>query len=408
MYFFDGCMALWDVIEGFSSVDDQSNCFKTDVLQFLQSKKSLKATGATSSILMPSNSILTEVKCCTQSLMISFCHRHEGFVEPISKGDLQFTCSASLVDDSLVWLDLRFSRLVIFSSHDSVLAKCASTSCSMSVLCICFSKSIDNMNELSLCLSSLDIWLHLSEWTEIVNFLNHLYLPSEKIPMDAASECLSVDTGISIKEAEVKVDSRFHDSESTSMPFTIQESENAVLLIIRSENVCITFHIPIWTSEEPRVELQHAKRQNLTTLSVPSDILEEKDAEFLTVSVEVNGFELVLGSRDIQLKSNMERLSSVMTFVVNGSHTSLPLLDIVQVHMDAVLSKSDTGNTTVNMELICDHLDVWLSHPAFYLWGALKFDGPKSESSQNSTGSISFKFQVRKVSVLLTDGKVRC
>ncbi|XP_024632124.1 uncharacterized protein [Medicago truncatula] len=405
IYFFDGCMALWDVIEGFSSIDDQSNCFKTDVLQFLQSKRSLKATGATSSTLMPSNSILTEVKCCTQSLMISFCHRHEGFVEPISKSDLQFTCSASLVDDSLVWLDLRFSRLVIFSSHDSVLAKCASTSCSMFVLGICFSKSIDNMNELSLCLSSLDIWLHLSEWTEIVNFLNHLYLPSEKTPINAASEHLSVDTGISIKEAEVKDDSSFHDSESTSIPFTIQDNENAVLLIIRSENVRITFHIPIWTSEEPHVELQHAKRQNLTTLSVPSDILEEKDAEFLTVSIEVNGFELVLRNRDIQLKSNIERLSSVMTFVVNGSHTSLPLLDIVQVHMDAVLSKSDTGNTTVNMELICDHSDVWLSHPAFYLCGALKFDGPKSESSQNSTGSISFKFQLRKVSVLLTDGK---
>ncbi|CAJ2666738.1 unnamed protein product [Trifolium pratense] len=404
-YFFDGCMAIWDVIEGFSSIGDQSNCFKTDVLQFLHSKKSLKATAATSSTVMPSTIILTEVVCCTQSLMISFCHRHEGFVEAISKVDLQFICSASLVDDSLVWLDLRFSRLVICSSHDSVLATCTSTSSSTFVLSICFSKSIDNMDELSLCLPSLDIWLHLSEWTEIVSFLNHLCLLLEKTPVDAATEHLSVDTSIYIKEAGVKDDSGFLDSESTSMPFTTQETENAVLLVIRSEKICITFNIPIWTSEEPYMELQHAKSRSLTTLSVSSDIVEEKDAEFLTVSVQVNGFELVIGSRDIQLKSNMERLSSVIIFVVNGSHTSLPLLDIIQVQVDAVVSKSDTGNTTFKVELVCDHSDVWLSHPVFYLWGALKFDVPKSESSQYSTGSISFKFQIRKVSVLLTDGK---
>jgi hypothetical protein len=259
------------------------------------------------------------------------------------------------------------------------------------------------MDELSLCLPSLDIWLHLSEWTEIVSFLNHLYLPFEKTPVHAATEHLSVDTGISIKD-----DSSYLDIESTSIPLTAQETENAVLLVIRSENISITFNIPIWTSEEPYVELQHAKSRSLTTLNGSSDIVEEKDAEFLTVSVQVNGFELVIGSRDIQLKSNMERLSSVIIFVVNGSHTSLPLLDIIQVHVDALVSKSDTGNTTVKLELICDHSDVWLSHPVFYLWGALKFDVPKSESSQYSTGSISFKFQIRKVSVLLTDGKVRC
>ncbi|XP_058779187.1 uncharacterized protein LOC131653133 isoform X2 [Vicia villosa] len=404
-YFFYGCMAILDVIEGFSSVGDQSKCFKTDVLQFLHSKRSLKETGTALSTLTPSTITLTEVKCCTQSLMISFCHRHDGVVESISKGDFKFTCSASLVDDSLVSLDLRFSRLVIYSSHDSVLAKCASTSSSMFVLCICFSMSIDNRNELNLCLSSLDIWLHLSEWTEIVNFLNHLYLPLEKTSMDPASEHLSVDTGTSIKEAELKDESSFLGSGSTSIPFTSQETENAVLLIIRSENVCITFHIPIWTSEEPNVELHRAESRNLTTLNVSSDFVEEKDAEFLTVSVSVNGFELVIRSRDIQLKSNMERMSSAIIFVVNGSHTSLPLLDIIQVHVDAVLCKSHTGNTTVTVELICDQSDIWLSHPAFYLWGALKFDVPKSESSQYSTGSISFKFQMRKVSVLLTDGK---
>nr|XP_027186042.1 uncharacterized protein LOC101509905 isoform X3 [Cicer arietinum] len=404
-HFFDGCMAIRDVIEEFSSVEDQFKCFKSDVVQFLHSKRSLKSSGATSSTPMASAIISTEVKCCTQSLSINLCHKHEGFEKPISKCDLKFICSASLVDDSLVWLDLQFSTLVFYSSYGSVLAKCASTRESTFVLCICFSISIDHINELSLCLPSLDIWLHLSEWTQIVNFLNHLCLPLDKSPMHAASESLSVDTGISAKKAEAEDESSFLDSESTSIPFTTQETENAVLMIIKSENVCITFHIPIWTSEEPYVELQRAESLNLTTLSLSSDIVEEKDAEFLTVSVKVKDIELVISGRDIQLKSNMERLSSVIVFVANANHTSLPLLDIIQVHVDVVFSRSQIDNSTLKVELICDHSDLWLSHPAFHLWGALKFDVPKSGSAQYSMGDISFKFQMRKVSVLITDGK---
>lgn len=393
-------MAIQDVIEEFSSVDEQSKCFKSDVLQFLNSKRSLKATRELST------AILTEVKCCTQSLLISFCHRDNDFVELISKGDLQFICSASLINDSLETLDLGFSTLVFCSPRDSVLAKCTSRSFSTVVLGIRFSKSDDHMNELSLCLSSLDIWLHLSEWTEVVKFLNCLYLRLEKFPMDAASETLSVETAISVQEAAVKNASCFLDTESTSVPCMTQDIENSVLMIIRSENVCITFHIPIWTSEKPYMEFQHAECLKPATLSVSSDIVVQKDAEFLTISIKVNDVELVTRGMDIQLKANMDRLSSVIMLVANESHTSWPLLDIIQVHLDAVLSKSLTNNIELKVEVICDHSDVWLSHPAFHLWSAVKFEVPKSGSSQYSTRGISFKFQMRKVSILLPDEKV--
>lgn len=327
-------------------------------------------------------------------------------MELIAKGDLQFICSSSIINDSLVWLDLGFSTLVFYSPHDSVLAKFSSTSFSTLVLGICFSKSIDQMNELSLCLSTVDIWLHLSEWTVVVEFFNHFYLNLEKTPVDAASTSLSGDTANSVKEIPVKDASCFLDSESTSAGFTTQEILNAVLMIIRSENVCITFHIPVWVGEEPCGEFQHVESLMVTPLSVSSDIVEEKDAEFLTVSVNMTCFELVITSRDIQLKSNMERLSSVIILLANGRQMSWPLLDIIQVHANAVLCKNHTNSIELKVEIICDHCDVWLSHPTFHLWGALKFDVPKSGSSQYSTSGISFKFQTRKVSILLTDGKV--
>lgn len=399
-------MAILDTIEEFSSVDDQSKCFKSDVLQFLHSKRSLKAKGAISPSLVASTLILTEVKCHTQHLLISFCHRREDSVELIAKGDLQFVCSASLINDSLLCLDLDFTTLAFYSPEDSMLAKCTSPSSSTLVLGISFSKSFDSKNELDLCVPSLDIWLQLSEWAEVAKFLNHFCLHLEKtVPWDSASRSLSFNAADSVKTAPGDASS-FLDSETTSANFTSHEMENVVLLIIRSENICIEFHIPVWVSEEPCVEFTHAEGLKVTPLSVSSDIVAEKDTKFLTVSFNTNGFELLISSRDIHLKSNMEKLSSVIMTVENGRHTSWPLFDIIQVHVEAVLCRNRTNTIEHKVEIICDHSDVWLSHPAFQLWGALKFDIPKAGYSQHSSSGIDFKFQMRKVSILLTDGKV--
>nr|KYP76317.1 Putative vacuolar protein sorting-associated protein 13A [Cajanus cajan] len=403
-HFFDGCMAIWDVIGEFSSVEDQSKCFKSDVLQFLHSKRSLEATRAISPTLMASTIISTEVKCCAQSLFINFCHRKEDFVELTTKCDLRFICSASLINDSLVRLDLGFSTLVFYSPHDVILVKCSSTSFPMSVLSISFSQSIDGKNELGLCLSSLDIWLHLAEWTEVVKFLNHFRVHSERTPVNAITNSLSVNASNPVKKSTVQHISSFLDSEGTSATFSSQEIENDVLMIVRSETVCITFHVPVLAGEEPCAEFLHSEGLNVTPLSVSSDIAEEKDAKVLIVSFNLNDFKLVIRSRDVQLMSKMEKLSSVIMIVENGRHTSWPLVDVIEVHVDAVLCKNHTNTIELNVDIICDNSNVWISHPAFHLWGAVKFDVPESGSSQYSIGGVTFKFRMRKVSILLTDG----
>ncbi|KAK7274520.1 hypothetical protein RIF29_15613 [Crotalaria pallida] len=403
-YFFYGCNAILNIFEEFSSVDDQSKCFKSDVMQFLHSKRSLKANGTISSTVLASSVILTEVKCWTHSLLISFNHRKGDSVESIIKGDVQFICSASLLNDSLVWLDLGFTTLVFYSSNDSVLAKCTSTSSSASVLGISFSKSRDSENELNLCLSSLDIWLHLSEWGEVAKFFNHFCEHLQKtVPMDSVSRSLSFNAAESVKTA-VGDASTFLDSGTSSADSMSHEMENVFLLITRSENICIAFHIPVWVSEEPCVEFQHSDGLNVTPLSVSADIVEENNTKFPTVSFSLNGFELLI-SGDTQLKSNIEKLSSVIMTVENGRHTSWPLFDMIQMHVEAVLCKNRTSAVEHKVEIICDHSDVWLSHPAFYLWSAVKIDIPKAEYSQHSSSDIDFKFQMRKVSILLTDGK---
>ncbi|XLS59714.1 hypothetical protein HN51_009469 [Arachis hypogaea] len=404
--FLDGCLALLDVIDEFSTVEDKSKCFQSDLLQFLDLKRSLKATGAISTTPGASMMILTEIKCHTQSLLISFCHKKEDSVELIAKGDFQFICSASLVNDSLVSIDVGFSTLVLYSPHDSMLAKFSSAPCSTLVLEISFSKSLDSQNEVSLSLSSLDVWLHLCEWTEVLKFLNHLSVSLDKnVSTDATPKSLSFNAADSVKMTARCDASNFLDSDINSLQFTSQEAENVVLMIVKSNLISISFHIPVWVSEEPCLEFQLSEGLKVTPLSASSDLVEEKDTKFLTVTLNMNGFEFFMSSRDFHLKSNMEKLSCVIMTLENGRYTSSPLCDIFQVHVEAVLCKNPTNTTESRVEIICDHSDVWLSHPAFYLWGAIKFDIPKSGSSQYSASGIAFKFNMRKVSILLTDGK---
>ncbi|CAJ1948624.1 unnamed protein product [Sphenostylis stenocarpa] len=286
------------------------------------------------------STILTKVKCCTESLVISFCERKEDYVELIAKGDLGFICSACIINESLVYLDLRFSTLVFYSPHDSVLAKCNPSSFSISVLPVSFSQSIDGRNEVSICPSSFDIWLHLAEWTKVVKFLNNFHVHSEKAPEKSMTNSLSMNA-----------------SESTSVPYTSQEIKDD-LLIIKSENVCITFHIPVWIGEEACVELQHAEGLNVTPSSVSSDIVEFKDAKFLTVSFNMNGFELIIRSMGIQLKSMIDKLSGVILIVENGRHKSMPLFDVIEVDVYVVLCKNHTNAIKLNVEILCDNSHV--------------------------------------------------
>ncbi|KAF7824639.1 putative vacuolar protein sorting-associated protein 13A isoform A [Senna tora] len=373
-YISDGCAALLDVIDQFSSVGDQSGYFKSDVPQFLHLKRSSKEIVTVSS--MSSTMIYTEVNCRTQSLLINFCHTEEDSVELISKADVQFNCSASLINDSLVGLNLGFSSLELYSLHDSlVLAKCTSTCSSALVLDVSLRKSIEGENEVHICLPSLNIWLHISEWIEVVNFLNQF--------------CI------------------LH-SEGTSAHFASEEIKDTVFLNLKSNMVGVAVHIPVLFSEEPCHELQLAEHLMFKPSSVSGDIADGRNSKFLSVSFHMNHFELLVSSSGIQLESKIDKLSSTVVIAENRRCTSWPLFEIIQVNIKVAHCTNLTNTEELKLDILCDHSDVWLSHPVFYFCSAVKFNDPEAGSSQFSSFGISFKFQLRKVSFLLTDGRWSC
>ncbi|KAI4331783.1 hypothetical protein L6164_016738 [Bauhinia variegata] len=401
--FFDGCAALLDIIDQFSSVDDQSKCFKSDVLQFLHSKKSSDEFRTVSQ--SAHGMMFTEVNCYIESLLVNCYHRNEDSVELITKAGLGFNFSASLINDSLVRLDLRFSSLVLSSVHDSILlAKCHSI-CSPTVV-FSFSKSIDGKNELHVCLPSLDVWLYMSKWIQVVDFLNHFCAHLAKnVHVDASSKSVSINVTDSLEETVVRDPLSLLQSGSTSAEFASEEVEDADFLIIRSNTIVIAFHIPIWVSEEP-VQCQLAEYLMVTPSSVSS--VKYTDSKLLTISFNIKSFELYVSNRSIQLKSKMEKLTGKIIIVENRRRTSWPLFEIVPVYIEALLCNYQKDGVEVKMEVTCDHADMWLSHPVFYFWSAVKYDVSMAQSSELSSSVIDFKLQLRKVSVLLTDGRWSC
>lgn len=407
-YILDGCTAISDVIDQFSSVGDQSSYFKSDVLQFLHSKRSLKDSRTVAP--MDSTMVYTEVNCRTHSLLINFYHTKEDSVELISKADVQFNCSASLINDSLVWLNLDFSSLALYSSHDSlVLAKCTSTCSSTLVLDISLSKSVEGENELRVCLPSLNIWLYFSQWIEVVNFLDRFYEHLDKnVPSDASLNSLSFNAAAATKNTADRDPFCFHHSESSSEHFAAEEMKDTVLLTLKSNMVGVTFHIPVWIGEEPCLEIPLTEDLKLMSSSVSSDIAEERNSKFLSVSFYMSRFELFVSGRDIQLKSNVDKFSGIIVIVENRRCTSWPLFEIIQIVLEASHCTNQTDTREFKLEILCDHSDVWLSHPVFYFWGAVNFNVPEAGtgSSQFSSFGFNFRLQLRKVSFLLTDGRV--
>ncbi|KAK4267115.1 hypothetical protein QN277_023943 [Acacia crassicarpa] len=407
-YIFEGLAALVDVIDGFSSVGDQSNYFKSDVLQFIHSKRSSKEIRAVSPTA--SSITYTEMNFCVQSLLINFYHTKEDSVELIFKTDMQFNCSASLMNDALVRLHLGFSSLALHSFQDSqVLAKCTSTRSSMMVLHITFSKPIEGDNELFVCLPSLSIWLHFSEWMEVVNFLNQFCQHFAKtVPLDASLNCFPHNAIAPVKDTAVRDHFGFHHSENTLAHFASEEMKDTGLLALKSDVVGVTFHIPISVTDESSLDLQFCEDLRLTSSSVSFETDEDINLKHLSVSFNLSWFELLVNSTGIQLKSNVDKFSGMIKIAENRRCISWPLFEMVQIYLEAVHHTNQTDTRPLKLEILCDHSNVWLSHPVFYFWGAVKFNIPEEGSSQLPLFDVDFKFQLRKVSLLLTDGRWSC
>ncbi|TXG57716.1 hypothetical protein EZV62_015545 [Acer yangbiense] len=411
-YSFDGFEALLEVIDRFSSVGDESKLFTTDVPHYLQLKKCLRESSTVTPVA--SGMIFTEVRCCFDSLLVKLHHfiKDPVLLKPVAEVEMQFVFSASLVNETLISLDANFSSLALHSLLNTViLAKCTINHSTPSVLGVGFSKSDHGKYEFHISLPSFDVWLHLYDWTEIID-LCHIY--SQKMAKTARVDVSLMNSAIGmvdmIETLEITPSQSSLQNSSMSTHHVSQNmKQDTAILILRSENIGLTVHFPIWVNEEAIREYGVAEIDE-GPQNVSSSHVVGKHSKYISITTHSKSSEIIIADKNVKLKVILDKTSGSVGTSEENSVNSWPFFQIFQVDVETEISRDQMELVHTNVNILCHRIDVWLSHRVLYFWRGVVFDIPEagSSSSQLAIPSMNFKIQLRKMSLLISDGRWSC
>lgn len=397
------------VIDQFSSVGDESRLFTSDVPQFIQLKKCLRESGKVAPAA--SGIVHTEVRCCFDSLVVKLHQfvKDSALLKPVAKTEMQLLFSASLVNDTLLNMDANFSSLAFYSLLNSVLlAKCSFSHLSSSVFGVCFSHSDPTQYNVRIFLPSFEIWLHFYDWTEIIDLL---YAYSHKMPkaeaMDASSKN-SVKGTVKMTETSTVAPSLSprQDSSVSLLNRSCNTKEDTDVLTLRSEDVGITVYFPVCINGETMEEYCVADIDEEGHQNVSNSCVEQKHSKNISISTHSKSCEIILAGKNIKIKATFDKTSGLVGVCEGSSIKSWPFFQIFQVDVetDICMDLQDLVPTTV--DVLCHRIDVWLSHRILYFWHTVVFDFPEAGSSEPALPCMDFKIQLRKTSLLISDGRV--
>ncbi|OVA10906.1 Vacuolar protein sorting-associated protein 13 domain [Macleaya cordata] len=416
-YFLSGVEALLKVADQLSSVGRESENFRSDVLQFMQLKRSFKE----GTLVLPdaSSVTLTEAKCCVDLLTIKLSRsrgRHSNFSELVAKADIQLKCSALFRNEIPLCLDVDISSLSLYSFHTSVVLVCCTSGNSISSCFeIHFSKLNSGENELVVCLPSLDVWLHLSDWGEVLDLIGSYAQQMNRTSIIVESSKNSNSSTLELpKHATGNVFETAPESPRISSSFVscnnIQESIN---LVLKSEDVGVSLHFPVLVKEafdilrKPEV-LAEGPRDFSPEIHGEKHMLESEYCKYVTVTLCSRDIELIINERHAKLNCNVEKTSVMLEIIEDQKVISWPFVQFNQINLVAQICDKQEGIFHATAEVRIECLEVWLSHQIFHFWRDIQFKIPETTSSQSSVGSVDFKIHVRKSSLLLTDGRWSC
>lgn len=386
-----GFMALIGNINQFASVEDQSRCFKSDVLQFLQLTRRLKEDTA---VLFPaSNTTLTEFKYCIDSLCLKLKRQKNEILEMNYRVELQFTCSGTLRNGIVEDMNFCFALMVLYSEPKSVVMAKSSTEQASSVPDICLSRPSQGPVELCVFLPSIDVWLYLSEWIEIVDILNSYVGKMTQFLNNTALGGSSITFPDSVCSSSMPIESASENTE-----------DDDTVLTVRVKDMVIAFHFPVYVTESAG-ELHVAQVDEKARPNVSSDIVEGKYCRFIMVSFHSKRTEVLINSKYTLLTSGIEKVCGMLSKCEEKGDQSCPLFEIFGVNLEVDVSSNQLKLVLIQLNFQCECVNIWFSYHVFYLWKHIEFDLSEANSS-SATCPIQFEVQLKKVSFLLSDGRV--
>ncbi|KAL8141634.1 hypothetical protein V2J09_014666 [Rumex salicifolius] len=393
-----GLQGLSDVIEKYSLVGKEAKYFTHDIQQFLQLKKALKGSHVQPVEL--SSDILTEVRCYAGFICIKLqrSNTESKVKEVIARMDAAFLLSASLINDTVISLDANFSSLSVVSLDNSVtLVNCLPEGSASSVLGVHMTTSNQNHMELGVTLPSINLWLYLTDWFLVVDLLDSYFRLSP-----SAEDAGAVLHDQTIAKCYVSAES---DSVSTKPENVVP---NNISLSLRSENMGISVHIPVWYGEEICTETKALVREQETTNNC--SLLPEgpKECKFVMVSLQSRSFDLFLDGSSIKFRSTFGKTTGFVGIRESGVSRSWPFFKLFQLSVDFEVFDYTIIPAHIKADLHCEIFDVWLSHQVLYFWNGLEFDNSKANKNAYDFGRVDINFQLSKASLLLTDGRWSC
>ncbi|KAL9243679.1 hypothetical protein vseg_017537 [Gypsophila vaccaria] len=375
-YCVPGFEAVSEVVDEYSLVELKSKCFTGDIRLFLESVESLLADAST--IQNVSNNGMTEIRCFVDHASIKFVSlkRSTSPQATIARVDAGFKLSATLEDDVNFSFRAQFSSLFLSSASHS-LAKFHSESSSSSVLDVFLSKTQQKEIEFLVALPSLEIWFHMLDWVILIGHINSCILQFSK--------------GSAMKPLNISAP-KLDDSVSIDIAITV-----------KSENINVTCHIPIWISEEPIPLSEDTDVQGGVDTEGLNSISGGKDCKFVTVSFRSRSSELYTEGNNLNVKINLERATGSVGMCERNVVQSWPFFHLHQLAAEIQLCGLGKVCIGANVDISCQVFDVRLSHQVFYFCNGVEFAATEPDTSDVSFGNMDLNIHIKKLSLLLTD-----
>ncbi|KAL3830664.1 hypothetical protein ACJIZ3_019466 [Penstemon smallii] len=393
-----GFKALGYVIDQFSLVEEESSLFTSDVPHFLQGKKQMMEEAT----VLPETSNVTfnVMKFCVKSLSLRLhrCKRDSTYFELVAEADMHFVCSLLLKNGNLQSLDISFSSLALFSSLNSVLlAECECLGSVSSVLDMTLSVSDCGESQYVLSLSCLDVWLYLSDWSEVADLLNSYSEQLSKVLTSGTSGeakvCIPSDTRI-----------KFAGDGPNNVAST-NTSHVAGKTILTLTHVGLAVHFPALVSRDRHHTFGRLHLHDMQQLDDYPRMLNDNQNCFFSINMESRNSELVVDGKTVKLILSSENLSGVLKLFTGGSGQTWPLFQISKINLDAEILEHRTDNVDIRVEVWCERLDLSLSNHILHLLQYTWFEKSEEVPSRYNFNRMDFKVQLKKCSLLLTDWK---
>lgn len=410
--FLTGVLAIEDVVLKLSTVNTISKLFVSSVSQFRESIVEFKYSKTIKSEVPPAHSV--DVKFFMSNVLLKLHTSREEAVdvlELIGKVDARrLKVSGFWRNESLEALALEILSLDVISCSNSVtLLNCISEESSHPGIDVHLCTLDTGISEASISVPRIDIWLHLSAWSELVVFaITCIQSPSrtEYVSL-GSSQTGFTDTG------------EFND---VVQPYSRRSDGSDIRprhFCLKSETLNVYIHIPDYSSED-NVGVsakEHGNRQGLYQhdSSVKLDDREKHFMgpgspfyKFLSFSLSVYLDEVILLDGKWIFKARIVQIQGKTENFQEQCVHCLPFCHIADIELEGKAWDECAQLQKLILSIQMDTVDLWCSYPILSFWHNFNFEQSKKTSSMASAFSLDVCIGIHKAAFLLSDGRWSC